>query len=337
MRSRDIMLPAITRTRCLLHTLATYNREKLTSAATGIGMADMFRRFPYALWMMLFVIAFTLLTPSLTRAEVSVMKAAPARGLIGSGGSQPVSLSTAQWVKALDSIRYTNETFLTSSGPKPVFSDQQIHILAPQIRQALANIRAGQAVAFHQDKIRGDIFFSGGRLYWYFSYIENEAAFKLTSLAEEDARMSHTVEAIPEEDIDVSYWKLIPQQSQALSRGRPDMLAMPVSTLVPDTADTALLPAPKQSKPPARIQNHPVVMVADADAVSRISTLHRLLGKGLISQDEYRGKLEMIIPKYMAQHPSPEVGLEFLQALDKKGLIAPDMLQKQRKQLLDRL
>jgi len=296
----------------------------------------MSQRFPYTFWIMLSVMAFTLLAPSLTRAEVSVMKAAPARGLIASDSSQPVSLSTAQWVKALGSIRYTNETFLTSHDPKPVFSGQQIHILAPQLRQALANIRAGQAVAFHQDKVRGEIFFSSGRLYWYFSHIENDAAFKLTSLAEEDARMSYVVEAIPAEDIDVSYWKLVPPQGQALYRGRPDLLAMLVSTLTPDTTDTALLPATKQSKPPARIQNRPVVM-ADADATSRISTLHRLLGKGLISKDEYRGKLEMIIPKYMAQHPSPEAGLKFLQALDKKGLIASDMLQKQRKQLLDRL
>jgi len=300
-------------------------------------MAGMFRPFPYTLWMMLSVIAFTLLTPSPTHAEVSIMKAAPARGLIGSDGSQPVSLSTAQWVKALGSIRYTNETFLASSSLKPVFSDQQIYTLAPQIRQAFANIGTDQAVAFHQDKVRGKLFFSSGRLYWYFSHIENGAAFKLTSLAEEDARMSRTVEAIPEEDIDVSYWKLIPQQGQALYRSRPDLLAMPVSTLTPDTTDTALLPAAR-SKPPARIQNRPVVMANDhQDAVSRISTLHRLLGKGLVSKDEYQAKLEMIIPKYMAQHPSPEAGLEFLQVLDKKGLIAPDMLQKQRKQLLDRL
>jgi len=315
----------------------THGREKLTSVATGIGMPDMFRRFPYTLWMLLPVLAFILATPSATHAEVNSIKAGPARDLIGSDGSRPVSLSTAQWVKALGSIQYTNETFLASSGQKPVFSSQQIHTLAPQMRQALANIRTGQAVAFHQDKVRGNIFFSSGRLYWYFSRIENGAAFKLTDLAEEDARMSRTVEAIPEEDIDVSYWKLSPQKGQALSRGRPDMLTMPISTLTPDTTDTALLPAVKQSKPSARVQNHPVAMVADADAISRINTLHHLLSKGLISKDEYRGKLEMIIPKYMAQHPSPEVGLEFLQALDKKGLIAPDMLQKQRKQLLDRL
>jgi len=281
--------------------------------------------------------AFTLLASSIAQAEVSIMKAAPARGLIGSDGSQPVSLSTAQWVKALGSIRYTNETFLAPSGPKPVFSDQQIQTLAPQIRQALANIKAGQAVAFHQGKIRGGIFFSGGRLYWYFSDIENYAAIKLTELAEEDARMSYAIEAIPDEDIDVSHWELIPQQGQSLYRSRPDLLAMPISTLTPDTMNTALLPATKQSKPPARIQNHPVAMVADADAVYRISTLHRLLGKGLISKDEYQGKLEIIIPKYMTQHPSPEAGLEFLRVLDKKGLIAADMLQKQRKQLLDRL
>ncbi len=297
----------------------------------------MFRRFSYTLWMLLPVMAFILVAPSPTHAEVNIMKPAPARGLIGSDGSQPVSLSTAQWVKALGSIRYTNETFLASRGPKPVFSDQQIHMLAPQIRQALANIRAGQAVAFYQDKVRGELFFSNGRLYWYFSHIENDAAFKLTSLAEEDARMSHAVEAISEEDIDLSYWRLIPQPGQVLYRSRPDLLAMPVSTLTPDTTDAVLLPTAKQSKPPARMQSHPVAMMADADAVNRISTLHRLLGKGLISEDEYRGKLEMIISKYETQHPLPEAGLEFLQVLDKKGLIAPDMLQKQRKQLLDRL
>jgi len=300
-------------------------------------MTAMFQRFSYTFWMMLSVMTFTLLAPSPTHAEVSIIKAAPARALIGSDGSQPVSLSTAQWVKALGSIRYSNETFLASSGPKPVFSDQQIHILAPQIWQAFASIRAGQALAFHQDKVRGELFFSSGRLYWYFSHIENDAAFKLTELAENDARMNHAVEAIPEEDIDVSYWKLLPQRNQALYRGRPDLLAMPISTLTPDTTDTALTPVARP-KPPGHIQSRPIVVADDhQDAVSRISTLYRLLGKKLISKDEYREKLEAIIPEYLTQHPSPEAGLEFLRVLDKKGLIAPDMLQKQRKQLLDRL
>ncbi len=296
----------------------------------------MFRRFPFTLWMMLSVMAFILLAPSLARAEVNIMKAFLARGLIGSDGSRPVSLSTAQWVQALGDLRYASDGFFASSGPKPVFSDHQIHILAPQIRQALAHIGTGQAVSFHQDKVRGELFFSNGRLYWYFDRIENDAAFKLTPLAEEDARMSYAVEAVPEEDIDVSYWRLLPRKGQTLYRGRPDLLAMPVSMLAaPDTAGTALPPAAKQpGKPPARVQRHPVAM---ADAASRISTLHRLLGKGLISKDEYRGKLEAIIPEYKARHPSPEAGLEFLRVLDRKGLIAPDMLREQRKLLLDRL
>jgi len=296
-------------------------------------MAGMFRHFSYALWVMLSVMAFALLAPSLTRAEANIMKAAPARGLIGSDGSQPVSLTTAQWIKALGGIRYANVRFLAPSGPKPVFSDQQIRTLAPQIRRAFANIAAGQAVAFHQDKIRGGVFFSNDRLYWYFSDIENDSAFKLTDLAEEDARMNHAVEAIPEENIDISYWKLIPRQGQSLYRGRPDLLAMPVSTLTPDTTDAVLLPVAR-TKPSAHNQGRPMAM---DDAVSRISTLHRLLDKDLISKDEYREKLEVIIPEYKAQHPSPDAGLEFLRALDKKGLIAPDMLQQQRKQLLDRL
>jgi len=297
----------------------------------------MFRRFSYTFWMMLFVMAFISFTPSLAHAEVSIMKTAPARGLIGPDGSRHVSLSTAQWVKALASIRYADDRFLAHSGPKPVFSDQQVHTLAPQIRQTLANIGTGQAVAFHQDKVRGGLFFSNGRLYWYFSHIENDAAFKLTDLAEEDARMSHTVGAIPEEDIDVSYWRLIPQQGQALYRNRPDLLAMPVSTLTPDTTDTALSPVTRP-RSPVRIQNRHVVMADNhQDAVNRINTLHRLLGKGLVSKDEYRKKLETIIPDYLTQHPSPDAGLEFLRVLNKKGLIAPDMLQQQRQQLLDRL
>jgi len=305
----------------------------LTLIAVGIGITGMFRRALHnKLWMALQVLTLMLLAPTLTLAEVSIMKAAPARGLIGTDGSQPVSLSTAQWAKALGSIRYANDRFLAHSGPKPVFSDQQVHTLAPQIRQVFANIRAGQAVAFHQDKVRGAVFFSNGRLYWYFSHIENDAAFKLTDLAEEDARMSHAVEAIPEDDIDVSYWRLIPQPGQSLYRGRPDMLAMPVGMLTPDTTNTVLT----RSKPPARIQNRPVA-TTDTDAVSRIGTLHRLLGKGLISKDEYRKKLEAIIPEYMTQHPSPDAGLEFLRVLNKKDLIAPDMLQKQRALLLDRL
>jgi len=91
----------------------------------------MLRRFSHTFWMMLPVVALTLFAPSLALAEVSIMKAVPARGLIGADGSHPVSLSTAQWVKALGNIRYADDRFLASSSPKPVFSNQQVHTLAP--------------------------------------------------------------------------------------------------------------------------------------------------------------------------------------------------------------
>jgi len=293
----------------------------------------MFRSI-HKFWLMLPVLL--LLAPSLTRAEVSVMKPAPARGLVRSDGSLPVSLSTAQWVTALGNIQYANDSFLVSGSPKPVFSNQQIHTLAPQIQQILANIRAGQAVAFQQDKIQGNIFFSHGRLYWYFSRIENDPAFKLTDLAEEDARISNTVEAVSEDDIDTSYWRLLPQQGQALYRNRPDMLAMPVSTLARNTR-TAVLPAVKPSEPPAR-QSHAATISPDhSNTAGRIGILHRLLDKELITKDEYRKKLGMIISEYETQHPSPGASLELLQMLNKKSLIPPDMLQEQRQRILDRL
>jgi len=302
----------------------------LTLTVTGSGIVGMFRSI-HKSWLMLPILL--LLAPAFTRAEVSVMKPAPARGLVRSDGSLPVSLSTAQWVTALGNIQYANDRFLVSGSPKPVFSKQQIQTLAPQIQQALAGIRAGQAVAFQQDKVRGNIFFSNGRLYWYFSRIENDPAFKLTNLAEEDARISNTVESVSEDDIDTSYWRLVPQQDQTLYRNRPDMLAMPVSTLAPDT-HTFVQP----SEPPARIQSHAATIAPDhSDTAGRIGILHRLLDKELITKDEYRKKLGMIISEYETQHPSPKAGLEFLQMLNKKSLLPPDMLQEQRQQILDRL
>ncbi|MDQ6959985.1 MAG: hypothetical protein Q9M27_03060 [Mariprofundaceae bacterium] len=303
----------------------------LTLIAAGIGIIGMFRLVHKFRLTLLILVLFA---PSLTRAEVSIMKPAPARGLIRADGSQPVSLSTAQWVTALGNIWYANDRFLASGSPKPVFSAQQIHTLAPQIWQLFANIGTDQAVVFHQDKIRGNIFFSRSRLYWYFSRIENDPAFKLTDIAEEDARISHVVEAVSEDEIDTAYWRLIPQKGQALHRGRPDFLAMPVSTLTPDTTRTAFLPVAKQ---PARIQSHSAAIADDHDTASRISTLHRLLGKSLITRDEYRRKLETIISEYETQHPSPEAGLEFLQMLNKKNLLPSGILQEQRQQLLDRL
>jgi len=233
---------------------------------------------------------------------------------------------------ALGNIRYANDSFLSSHGPEPVFSEQQIRTLAPRIRQVLANIRKGQAVTFHQDKIRGDIFFNRGRLYWYFSYIENDHAFKLTDLAEEDARTSYAIDVIPEDDIDTSYWKLVPRPGQALYRGRPDMLVMPVSTLKPDTKRTTFLP-----KPGTHAQNHAAALSVDRDMAGRIRILHHLLDKDLITKDEYRQKLGMMIAEYETQHPSTEAGLEFLQMLNKKSLIPPDMLREQRQQVLDQL
>ncbi len=291
-------------------------------------------------WWILPILALMLLAPSPTLARVSIMKPAPARGLIGADGSRPVSLGTAQLSNALRSIRYVNENLLDSGNPEPVFSKKQIRTLAPQIQQALAGIRAGQALTFHEGKVRGEIFFSNGSLYWHFSSIENSPAFDLTDLAEEDVRISHAVEATPEENIDVSYWRLVPRQGQALYRSRPDLLAMPVSSLTADTASAVPLPEVRQQpEPPAHKQSYPVAATGEnrPDAATRIDTLQRLLGKTLITRAEYTEKLESIISGYEKRHPSPEAGLEFLRMLDRKSQIAPDMLQKQRKILLDRL
>jgi hypothetical protein len=139
-----------------------------------------------------------------------------------------------------------------------------------------------------------------------------------------------------DDDIEISHWKLIPQQGQSLHRGRPDMLAMSVSGL----STTAVDPSPAATaKPSAETQRHLVAAaaVASQDAEARIDTLSRLRDKGLITKDEYQGKFEQILSEHDTQHPSPEAGLEFLQRLDKKGQITPDLLQKQRKKLLDRL
>ncbi len=286
-------------------------------------------------WIMLPLLAWVMLAPSLSHAGVTIMKGSTARGLIGSDGSQPASLSIAQYEGALHSIRYAGR-----GDPEPVFSDSQAHTLAPQIQKALAKIEPGKTVAFHQGRVLGAVFFSKGTLYWHITHIENRTPFQLTPIAEEESRLSDIVGSMSADDIEISHWKLVPQQGQSLHRGRPDLLAMSVSSLPAHTTS----PAPVAgTKPSAQTtQNHSVAAVAAAavasqDAGTRIDTLSRLLDKGLITKDEYREKFEMILSEYDAQHPSPEAGLELLQRLNKKGQIAPDLLQKQRKKLLDRL
>ncbi|NOR72781.1 MAG: hypothetical protein GQ467_02765 [Mariprofundaceae bacterium] len=297
----------------------------MTSATIGIGMTGMFQYFLHnKFWMVLPVLAWVMLAPSLSYAEVTTMKGAAARGLIGSDGSRSVSLSAAQCEGALRSIRYAGR-----GDPKPVFSDSQAHALAPHIQQALAKIQTGKAIAFHQDKVLGSVFFSKNTLYWHFTHIQNRTPFQLTPIAEETNRLSDLVGNMSDDDIEISHWKLVPQQGQSLHRGRPDMLAMSVSGLPTTTAD---------SSPTAATATVAVAAAAtNRDTEARIDTLSRLRDKGLITKDEYREKFEMILSEHDAQHPSPEAGLELLQRLDKKGQIAPDLLQKQRKKLLDRL
>ncbi len=274
------------------------------------------------------LIACMLLLSVPAHARVTVMDQNRARALIAPDGSEPVSLNTAQLAAALGSIRYSEESLFSSGDAKPVFSEQQIRRLAPQLQKALSSIKPGEAVAFHQDKTWGAVFFSKGRLIWHLRRIESYPAFDLTIVAEEKAMMDHAITRVPEEDIDVYHWSLVPRQGQVLLRGRPDLLAMPVSTLAGVT-----------TQPPAPVSGHPAVTshAKRPDAAHRIDTLCRLLDKGLIAREEYDGKLASIITEYEAQHPSPEAGLEFLQMLGKKGLISPAMLQRQRKLLLDRL
>jgi hypothetical protein len=284
-------------------------------------MTGMLRYFLHnKFWMMMPLLAWVILAPSLSYAEVTTMKGAAARGLVGSDGSQSVSLSVAQCEGALRSLRYANR-----GDPKPVFSDSQVHTLAPQIQQALAKTQTGKAVAFHQGRVLGAVFFSKNTLYWHVTNIQNRTPFQLTPIAEEANRLSDLVGNMSDDDIEISYWRLVPQKGQSLHRNRPDMLAMSVSGLPTTAADSA---------PAATVA---AAAVTNRDAEARIDTLSRLRDKGLITKDEYREKFEMILSEYDAQHPSPEAGLELLQRLDKKGQIAPDLLQKQRKKLLDRL
>lgn len=303
---------------------------------TRIGMTGMLRHFPSLPRMTLPMLVLVLIVPSLTHAKVSIMKPAAARALIGSDGSQPVSLSVSQWARALGSIRYTKATFFSSASSEPVFSGKQIETLAPQLHQSLAGIKPGQAVTFRQDKIRGAVFFSNDRLYWYISRIDNKPALKLTYLAEEDARTNPVIEAVADEDIDRTYWSLTPGQGQSLQRGRPDLLAMSVGG-VPDTTRAATGQTKSAAIKPAAVAAVPAATATGRDAQERIDMLHRLLNKNLITKDEYRGKLGTIIREYETQHPSPEAGLELLHALKQKGQIDADMFQQHRKRLLDRL
>jgi hypothetical protein len=296
-------------------------------------MTGMFQRFLHNKFWMMSLLTWVMLAPSLSYAEVTSMKSAAARGLVGSDGSQPASLTIAQYEGALRSIRYAGR-----DEPEPIFSDSQAHTLAPQIQKALAKIKTGKAVAFHQGKVLGAVFFSKNTLYWHFTHIQNRTPFQLTPIAEEANRLSDLVGNMSDDDIEISHWKLVPQKGQSLHRNRPDMLAMSVSGLPTTAADSAPVAT---AKPSAHTQSHPVAVAAAVaashDAEARIDTLHRLRDKDLITKDEYRKKFEMILSEHDAQHPSPEAGLEFLQKLDKKGQIAPDQLQKQRKKLLDRL
>jgi len=309
----------------------------ITSVTRGAGMNGLCQRtLSRKASVGVLMAALILFSPFLAMAKVTILKGTPAHDLILSDASRPISLSLAQWVAALGNIRYLSETIFDSDSPQAVFSKEQIHTLAPQMKQALAGIRAGQALAFHTGKVRGEVFSSHGALYWYFSRIKNSPAFELTLLAKEDAITGSAIETVSEDDIDVFNWSLRPMQGQSLYRGRPDMLAMPVSTLVADATNT--LPAVKQSDNlSARTQTRHVANDHRSNAVNRIDTLHRFLDKSLITKKEYGEKFEAIISEYEKQHPSLEAGLEFLQMLDKKGLIEPAMLEKQQKLLLDRL
>jgi len=302
----------------------------LTSIAAGIGIVGMIHYIRYNQFRI--ILALLLLTALPARAEVNIMKdAASVRGLIGSDGSEAITLSTAQWIDALAGIRFVSDEFLASGDPDPVFSEIQVNHLAPKIQKIFANVRSGQAVAFHAGKVQGSVFFSHGQLIWYFNLINNGPAFEFTFLAEESARTSHEIGSVSEDDVDRTHWRLAPQRGQVLHRNRPDMLAMRIDALT--THHSFTVPQPVKSAVP--VQRHPMAVV-DKD-MSRILELSALLKRELITKVEYRGKLATIISEYETQNPSASAGLDFLHRLEKRRLIPQDMLQEQRKQILDRL
>jgi len=271
--------------------------------------------------------------PMATFGEDDVNLHAAVGGLETQLTAEPVTVAPSRLTAVMSSIDFTVEGFMAEKRKRPVFSEEQIHVLAPMIRRSLQQIRGHRVVDFRTDGLHGRVLHRKGTLYWHFLTINHRPARRIYRLNESTSDLDEEKGDQTDNRVVERYWRLIPSQGQSLYKDRPDWLETPMGTGgSPRSKQTHQQSTAKASPQPARPGAG-----TGGDLNARMTKLRALLAKGLIDRKDYDDKVASMIEEYESAHPAIEDRLEFLRYLHDAPFISDEVYARHKKRLLDAL
>jgi len=243
--------------------------------------------------------------------------------------SQTAAIPLSRLTVIMKNIRYAREGIFSAKDELSVFDEDQVWMLSPKIQHALKRLHGGEIVNYRIDKLKGQVFFSRGALYWHVEEINHHPAQRIYRFNEDTASLDDELDSQTNNKLEEYYWRLIPQPGQSLFRKRTDWLITPVA---PEPGYSGEQVVQKQehkaSRSPARTHG---------SVRSRIAKVHDLLVHGLINREDYDEKIDALVSEYESIHVSIKNRLEFLRSLKDNKYLSDDAYAHGKKRLLDAL
>jgi hypothetical protein len=205
----------------------------------------------------------------------------------------PVEIPPARLAAMLAAIEFSSSE---NAKPEQLFLGESLEVLVPQMVQGFQKAAPGEDVAFaiiglHKTSLgfakspkvtTGRAFYKDGRLNIIFGFARKDFNER------EDRRLAPLTPGNRVGALD-GEWKLHPQPDQhGYSLVRKDWVSFSDAWLIP----TATVPVVEKAAAPESVHSAPPLKHPgdERNPAERLSTLNELKEKGLISEDEYRGK-----------------------------------------------
>lgn len=220
------------------------------------------------------------------------------------GGTRIPNQHPAEFTKdrLIDILSSVQVRLDVKSGPVPLFTDRSLEILAPRLEDAFKEAKPDEDVTFAiiglhlgtqgfaktSKATAGRLFYQGGKL----NLIVGKAQYEFN---ERQDRRLYPFTPGNREYMAEGDWTLLPQAGQpALTMVRKDWMAFaddwkPVATNIP-AADKASGAQPSPSNALEKLFSGKAGKTAE-----RLGVLKELRDKGIITEEEYRGKRLMIL------------------------------------------
>jgi len=275
------------------------------------------------------ILLLVLISPWAAHGDEGTVSLTTPKNLDANIVSQTATIPLSRLTAIMKNIRYAKEGLFSAKDELSVFDEDQVWMLSPKIQHALKRLHSGESVNYRIGKLKGQVFFNHGALYWHVEEINQRPARRIYRFNEDSASLDDESESQTNNKLEEDYWRLVPQPGQSLFRKRTDWIVTPVS-LEPGYPNEQVVQKqePKTARPPTHTHG---------SVRSRIAKVHGLLTHGLINREDHDEKIDALISEYEALHMSIKSRLEFLRSLRDNQYISDDAYAHGKKRLLDAL